>query len=160
MKIEDLPRSGIVALGVLGMAGLAAAALAGVAVGMAVSRDPEALKRNARNLARQAARGVEQASLLAAQAREHIGDLWAEAREEALAEVDAADFARATAAASASAAAPSAVKRARRKPAPAASGTTAGDTTRAKPRKRARAATPAPSVDSDAAAGAGPSAAA
>jgi hypothetical protein len=35
--------------------------------------------------------------LTAAQAREHVGDLWAEARDEALAEVDAADFERAAA---------------------------------------------------------------
>ncbi|MBX3637511.1 MAG: hypothetical protein KF683_19250, partial [Rubrivivax sp.] len=97
MKSEDLTRPGLLSLGLLGAAGLAATALAGFAVGMAVSRDPEALKRGARGLARNAARGLEQATLLAAQAREQIGDLWAEAREYALAEVDEADFAKAAA---------------------------------------------------------------
>jgi hypothetical protein len=94
MKIEDLARPGLLALGV---AGLAATALIGFAAGMAVSRDPEALRRTARRVAREAARGIERATLLASQASEHIGDLWAEAREEALAEVDAADFERAAA---------------------------------------------------------------
>jgi hypothetical protein len=67
-----------------------------------VARDPEVLRRTARGLAR----GLERATLMAAQTREHVGDLWAEAREEALAEVDAADFERA--AANASKAAPAA----------------------------------------------------
>lgn len=92
MKIDELARPGLLALGVVG---LAATALLGVAVGVALARDPEGVRRTARRVARGAARGLEQATLLAAQAREHVGDLWAEAREEALAEVDAADFARA-----------------------------------------------------------------
>ena len=91
MKIEDLARPGLLALGV---AGIAATALIGFAAGVAVSRDPEALRRTGRRVVREAARGIERASLLAAQASEHVRDLWAEAREEALAEVDAADFER------------------------------------------------------------------
>jgi hypothetical protein len=138
MKIEDLTRPSLLTLGALGIAGLAATALAGFAVGMAVSRDPEALKRNARALARQAARGVEQATLLAAQAREHLGDLWAEAREEALAEVDAADFARAAAAAA------PAARRTRAKAATASG--LAAKKPRSKPRNRRGGAAPAPDV--------------
>ncbi|HMN64492.1 MAG TPA: hypothetical protein PKB08_05815 [Burkholderiaceae bacterium] len=92
MKIEDLALPGLLAVGV---AGLAATALFGFAAGVAVSRDPEALRRAAQRVAREAARGLEQATLLAAQARERVGDLWAEAREHALADVDAADFERA-----------------------------------------------------------------
>jgi hypothetical protein len=131
---------------VLGVAGLAATALAGFAVGMTVSRDPESLKRNARAVARHAARGIEQAALLAAQAREHLGDLWAEAREEALAEVDAADFARAAAAAPASAA-PAAARRTRNKAATSAAASVP-KRARAKPRGRKRPAATASGVDS------------
>lgn len=88
MKIEELVRPGVLALGVVG---IAATALLGFAAGVAIARDPEALRRTARRVAR----GLERATLMAAQAREHVGDLWAEAREEAIAEVDAADFERA-----------------------------------------------------------------
>ena len=80
--------------------GIAATTVLGFAVGLAMARDPQALRRTARRVVREAARGLERASLMAAQAREHVGDLWAEAREEALAEVDAADLKRATAGAS------------------------------------------------------------
>ena len=97
MKIDELARPGLMALGVVG---IAATTLLGFAVGLAMARDPQALRRTARRVVREAARGLERAWLMAAQAREHVGDLWAEAREEALAEVDAADFKRATAAAS------------------------------------------------------------
>lgn len=90
MKIEDVTRPGLLGLGIVGVA---ATALLGFAAGFAVARDPEVLRRTARGLAR----GLERATLMAAQAREHVGDLWAEAREEALAEVDAADFERAAA---------------------------------------------------------------
>jgi hypothetical protein len=93
MKIEDVARPGLLALGVVGVA---ATALLGFAAGVAVARDPETLRRAARGLAR----GLERATLMAAQAREHVGDLWAEAREQALAEVDTADFERAAANAS------------------------------------------------------------
>lgn len=99
MKTEDLARPGVLALGVVG---IAATALLGFAAGVAVARDPEILRRTARRVAR----GLESATLMAAQAREHIGDLWAQAREEAIAEVDAADFERA--ASSAAKAAPAA----------------------------------------------------
>lgn len=93
MKIEDVARPGLLALGVVGVA---ATALLGFAAGVAVARDPAVLRRTARGLAR----GLERATLLTAQAREYVGDLWAEAREEALAEVDAADFERAAKSAS------------------------------------------------------------
>lgn len=99
MKTEDLARPGVLALGVVG---IAATALLGFAAGVAVARDPEILRRTARRVAR----GLESATLMAAQAREHVGDLWAHAREEAVAEVDAADFERA--ASSAAKAAPAA----------------------------------------------------
>jgi hypothetical protein len=112
MKIEDVARPGLLALGIVGVA---ATALLGFAAGVAVARDPEVLRRTARGLAR----GLERATLMAAQAREHVGDLWAEAREEALAEVDSADFERAAAKASkavpASAAAAAPVKAARKR---------------------------------------------
>jgi hypothetical protein len=88
MKIEELARPGVLALGVMGFA---ATALLGFAAGVAVARDPEVLRRAARRVAR----GLEGTALMAAQAREHLADLWAEAREEAIAEVDAADFERA-----------------------------------------------------------------
>ena len=109
MKVEDLARGGLVVLGV------AAGALLGFAAGVAYARDPQVLRRTASRYLRGAAQGLEQATLMAAQAREHVADLWAEAREEALAEVDAADFAR-KAAAGAAAAAPvrPAAKRARK----------------------------------------------
>jgi hypothetical protein len=92
MKIEDAARPGLIALG---LAGMAATAMLGFAAGIAASRDPEGLKRTARRVMRETAQGLERAALMASQAREHIADLWAEAREEAVAEVDAADFARA-----------------------------------------------------------------
>jgi len=69
MKLTDIARPGLM---LLGAAGLTAAAVLGFTAGVIAGRDP-------------------------AQAREHVGDLWAEAREEALAEVDAADFAKAAA---------------------------------------------------------------
>ena len=94
MKITDVLKPGLV---VLGVAGIAASAALGFAAGVVAGRDPEALRRTARRVAGEAARGLERATLFAAQAREHIGDLWAEAREEALAEVDAADFEKAAA---------------------------------------------------------------
>ena len=97
MKIDELVRPGLMALGVVG---IAATTLLGFAVGLAMARDPQALRRTASRVVREASRGLERASLMAAQAREHVGDLWAEAREEALAEVDAADFKRARAGAS------------------------------------------------------------
>ena len=151
MKIEDFTRPSLLTLGVLGVVGLAATALAGFAVGVAVSRDPEALKRSARSLARNAARGIEQATLLAAQAREHLGDVWAEARQEALAEVDEADFARAAAAApmaapvAASSAAPVAARRPRKKT--AAEGNAPDAKPRAAGRSRKRVASTAPDAD-------------
>lgn len=97
MKFEELARPGLLAVGALGFA---ATALLGFAAGVALARDPDGLRRTARRVAGEAARGFERASLLAAQAREQIGDLWAEVREEAVSEVDTADFKRAAARAS------------------------------------------------------------
>jgi hypothetical protein len=106
MKLEEIARPGVVMFGV---AGLAAGALLGFAAGVAVMRDPEAARRAAARAARLASQGFEQATLLAAQAREQLGDIWAEA-EAAVAHArttaDEADFAReAASAASATAAA-------------------------------------------------------
>lgn len=119
MKIEEIARPGMLTLGVLGVA---ATALLGFAAGVAVARDPEILRRTARR----AALGLERATLMAAQAREHVADLWAQAREEAVAEVDAADFERAAASAEKSA------------PAAAAAPTTAPRKRAAGPRKARR----------------------
>ena len=94
MKIAELARPGLIVFGI------AATALLGFAAGMAVSRDPEAVRRTTRRVVRAAALGLERATLMAAQAREHVGDLWAEAREAAVADVDEADFERAAAAVS------------------------------------------------------------
>lgn len=134
MKVEDLARGGLVVLGV------AAGALLGFAAGMAYARDPQVLRRTAARYLRGAAQGLEQATLMAAQAREHVADLWAEAREEALAEVDAADFARrsaaATAATTAAASAAAAAKRARKAAAAEAASPAAKKAAR-RPRKTA-----------------------
>lgn len=97
MKIEELARPGIV---VFGLAGIVATALLGYAAGVVVSRDPESVRRAARRVVGAAAFGLERATLMAAQAREHVGDLWAEAREAAIVDVDAADFTHAAARAS------------------------------------------------------------
>lgn len=105
MKIETFDRPGLVVLGVVG---IAATALLGFAAGMAVSRDPEAVRRTARRVVGAAATGLERATLMAAQAREQLGDLWAEARDAAASDIDDADFERAAAAASKSPLAPSA----------------------------------------------------
>ena len=107
MKFAELARPGLIVLGI------AATALLGFAAGVAVSRDPEAVRRTTRRVARAAALGLERATLLAAQAREHIGDLWAEAREAAVADVDAADFKRAAGASKAPPAAAAAAAAAR-----------------------------------------------
>lgn len=154
MKVEDLARGGVIVLGV------AAGALLGFVAGMAYARDPQVLRRTAGRYLRGAAQGLEQATLMAAQAREHIGDLWAEAREEALAEVDARDFARKAAAAAAeapqaadgaAAAAPAAApeRPRRRRSATAAAKPAAKKTARAAPaarRPRKAAAAPAPAA--------------
>jgi hypothetical protein len=92
MKIDEMGRGGLWALGLLGVA---AGAALGFAAGVAVSRDPDMLRRTVRR----AARGLETATLMAAQARESLGDIWAEAREAARGEVDSHDFARASTAA-------------------------------------------------------------
>lgn len=97
MKIESLSRPSLIALG---LAGFAATAVLGFAAGVAVARDPVAMRRTTRRVAKAAALGLDRATLMAAQARERLGDLWAEARDAAVADVDDADFKRAEAAAS------------------------------------------------------------
>ena len=99
MKIESLARPSLIAIGLVSLVGVAASALLGFAAGVAVTRDPEAVRRTTHRVARAAAVGLERATLMAAQARERIGDLWAEARDAAVADVDDADFQRAAAAA-------------------------------------------------------------
>jgi HAMP domain-containing protein len=94
MKIEDIQGQGFVALGLLGLAGLTAGAAVAFAAGVALGRDPEAIRRAVKSVARGTARGLGEATLLAEQMREHVADLWAEAREEAIASVDDADFER------------------------------------------------------------------
>jgi hypothetical protein len=142
MKVEDLARGGVIVLGV------AAGALLGFVAGMAYARDPQVLRRTAARYLRGAAQGLEQATLMAAQAREHVADLWAQAREEALAEVDAADFARKSAAAAAPAAAaaagPAAQPPARRARKAAATGGAQASATRKRPRQPRKAAEPPP----------------
>lgn len=96
MKIDELARPGLIVLGVVG---IAATTLLGFAAGVVAARDPQALRRTVRRVALEVARSLERATLMAAQAREQVGDLWAEVREEALGEVDAADFERAAASA-------------------------------------------------------------
>lgn len=71
---------------VLGVAGLAATALAGYAAGTMAARDPEGARRLMRRAVREASRGLEHATRLAAEAREQFGDLVAEAHEEARAD--------------------------------------------------------------------------
>jgi hypothetical protein len=92
MKLDKIGLPGLLALGA---AGAAASALLGLAAGVAIARNPEAIRRTAARLAHEAAHGIEQATLLAEQAREQIGDLWAEAREAARTAVDTEDFERA-----------------------------------------------------------------
>lgn len=72
------------------------AAVLGFAAGMSASRDPQQTLRVARGVLRETARGMQRASLFAAQAREQLGDLWAEVHEEVAGEVDEADFGRAS----------------------------------------------------------------
>lgn len=85
MTVENLARPGPLALGILG-----------IAADVAAARDPDVMPRTARGLPR----GLKRATLTAAQAWEHAGDLWAEAHENTIAEVDTADFERAAAKAS------------------------------------------------------------
>jgi hypothetical protein len=71
---------------VLGVAGLAATALAGYTAGTIAARNPEGARRLMRRAVREASRGLEHATRLAAEAREQFGDLVAEAKEEARAD--------------------------------------------------------------------------
>ena len=97
MKIDSLTRPGLIAIGIVSLVGVAATALLGFAAGVAVTRDPQAVRSATRRVARAVAVGLERATLMAAQAREQLGDLWAEAQGAAAAEVDDVDFKRAAA---------------------------------------------------------------
>ena len=129
MKIESLTRPGLIAISLVSLLGVAATALLGFAAGVAVTRDPQAVRGATRRVARTAAVGLERASLMAAQARERIGDLWAEAQGAAADEVDDVDFQRAAAEAA-------------RKPGPSAAAkpTEEAGAARAKPPARKRSA--------------------
>jgi hypothetical protein len=94
MKASDLGRPGVIALSV------AAAAALGFAAGYLVARNPELLRRWAGLLAG----SVERLTGSAAETREHLADLWAQAREDALQATEEASFAAAEAAAAVSAA--------------------------------------------------------
>lgn len=94
MKASDLGRPGVIALTVAGAAAL------GFAAGYLVARNPELLRRWAGLLAG----GVERLTGSAAETREHLADLWAQAREEALQGTEEESFAAAQAAAAVSAA--------------------------------------------------------
>jgi len=87
------------------VAALAGSAALGFVAGYAVGRDPEAAKR----LMAFVARGIDRVSLAVAETREELGDLWAEARSEARAQWEEAQFAQHEAAV-ADAAAPMAVE--------------------------------------------------
>ncbi len=90
MKLEEMARGGLL---VAGLAGLTAGALLGVTAGYLLARqNPETLRRFSERATRAAARGLEEATLLAAQTRERVGDMWADAREHARTSTDAADF--------------------------------------------------------------------
>lgn len=95
MAVSDYIKPGAIALGV------AAAAALGFAAGYAVGRDPQLLRRSLRA----ASGGMERLLGAWAETREEIGDLWAEAREDARRAVDDADFEPAAAEAHAAAAA-------------------------------------------------------
>jgi hypothetical protein len=83
------------------VAGVAALAAVGFAVGYLAARDPNALRR----FARAAAGGLERIQMALAETREDVADLWAEARAQARADVEAHAMAAAEAAAGAAAAA-------------------------------------------------------
>jgi hypothetical protein len=86
------------------IAALAGSAALGFVAGYAVGRDPAAAKR----LMQFVARSFDRASLAVAETREELGDLWAEARTEARAQWEDAQFAKHEAEAAAAAAAASA----------------------------------------------------
>lgn len=81
------------------IAALAGSAALGFVAGYAVGRDPAAAKR----LMQFVARSFDRASLAVAETREELGDLWAEARADARAQWEEAQFAEHEAAAAAAA---------------------------------------------------------
>jgi hypothetical protein len=95
MAVSDYIKPGAMVLGV------AAAAALGFAAGYAFARDPQLLRRTLRA----ASGGVERLMGAWAETREEIGDLWAEAREDARRAVEDDAFEQAGAAAAAATAA-------------------------------------------------------
>jgi hypothetical protein len=82
------------------IAALAGSAALGFVAGYAVGRDPAAAKRVMQFIAR----SFDRASLAVAETREELGDLWAEARADARAQWEQAQFAEHESAATAAAA--------------------------------------------------------
>jgi hypothetical protein len=86
MSLQDLAKPGPV------LTGLAVLAAGTLAVGyLVLRRDRESLER----VVRVAAGTVERASAAFAEAREELGDLWAQARDAARQEIEDAEFAQA-----------------------------------------------------------------
>lgn len=108
MSVGDYTKPAVIALGV------AAATAFAFAAGYAIGRDPQLLRRTLRA----ASGGVERLLGAWAETREEIGDLWAEAREDARREADDSAFERAAANSDAQATAGVSAHR----PAPAATG--------------------------------------
>jgi hypothetical protein len=129
IELKDTIRPGALLLAA------AAGAAAGFALGLMAGRYPETARRAALALAR----GVGRARFRIAETVEELSDLWAEAREVALREIEADAFARdAAAAAMAGAAGGAAVATAPPAPERAAAGA-AGTVPRARSRRRAAA---------------------
>jgi len=129
--------------------GALGAAAVGAAVGFAVGRDPQALRR----LAGAAARGVGRAQLALAETTEEVIDVWEDLREQARRELEEARF---EAAASAPGAVPAGKRRAprtRAKPRTGKAGGTGGGAKRS-----ARKTSPAADKGDEAAAGGAPAA--
>lgn len=94
MKASELGRPGSIAVAV------AAAAALGFVAGYLVARNPERVRRWMTT----AAAGLERLTGSAAETREHLADLWAQARDEAKLSAEDEAFAAAEAAAAVSAA--------------------------------------------------------
>lgn len=82
MKLFNIAAPGILTLGI---AGLAATAMVGFAVGTVVARDPQRSRRAMRRVVREGSRALDHATRLATEAREQFSDIVAQAREEAAA---------------------------------------------------------------------------
>ena len=78
MSVEDFQKP------IIAVLGLGAAATAGFVAGFVVGRDPE----TARKLARTLASGVTRTQVTLAETWESLGDMWAEAREQARSDLE------------------------------------------------------------------------